>query len=35
MLKKLLLALFLTGSLGMTLAACDAPDVETEEVDDD
>jgi hypothetical protein len=35
MLKKIVLALFLTASLGMTLSACDAPDVDVEEVGDD
>jgi hypothetical protein len=35
MLKKVLLVLFLSGSLGMMLSGCDAPEVETEEVDDD
>lgn len=35
MLKKIVMALFLFGSMGMMLTACDAPEVETEEVDDD
>jgi hypothetical protein len=35
MLKRILLVVLLTGSMGMMLTGCGAPEVETEEVDDD